>query len=286
MQLIGVDGTHFALVGTPTVVGTYVFNIEAVDKHGNFINKRYTINVIGIATTSLPNATNGTAYSATLQSAGTVTTPVTWSVASGTLPAGLSLNASTGVISGTPTATGTANITVQLASDGAACQKALSLTVAGIGPDWDSILLWGVAGTDDPGIGTGTFSPPNNTTSGTWTANMIMNNESFTGDIFNFATATYNGPAANCNLHVDVFANNAVQSSGPGPANGRVDAFIRINGGPRIGFFAANPAVGGYDFPFAIAAPANIQASGLASLFTASGNVSGQVFFTAKVTNV
>ena len=52
-----------------------------------------------VTTTSLPGGTAGTAYSTTLQASGG-TTPYSWSVSAGTLPAGLSLAASTGVISG------------------------------------------------------------------------------------------------------------------------------------------------------------------------------------------
>ena len=55
-----------------------------------------------ITTTSLPNGTVGTAYSQTLAATGGAT-PYTWSVYSGSLPAGLSLGSSTGTISGTPT---------------------------------------------------------------------------------------------------------------------------------------------------------------------------------------
>ena len=44
-------------------------------------------------------------------------TPFSYAVQSGTLPAGLSLNSSTGVISGTPTATGTASIVVRATDD-------------------------------------------------------------------------------------------------------------------------------------------------------------------------
>ena len=61
-------------------------------------------NPLVIATTSLPNGQVGTAYSATLMASGG-TTPYSWSLTSGTLPSGLSLNSSTGVISGTPSAT-------------------------------------------------------------------------------------------------------------------------------------------------------------------------------------
>jgi Flp pilus assembly secretin CpaC len=55
-----------------------------------------------ITTTSLPDGVPGAPYNATLQSIGE-TGAVTWSLVAGTLPAGLSLNPSTGAITGTPT---------------------------------------------------------------------------------------------------------------------------------------------------------------------------------------
>jgi hypothetical protein len=61
-----------------------------------------------IATTSLPAATLDTPYSTTLIATGGVP-PYTWSVWSGTLPVGLTLSP-TGVIAGTPTSIGTANL--------------------------------------------------------------------------------------------------------------------------------------------------------------------------------
>jgi len=70
----------------------------------------------------------GAAYTATLAAAGG-TPPYTWSIASGALPAGLTLTAATGVISGTPTATGTASFTVKVTAGSQSVTKALSVTV-------------------------------------------------------------------------------------------------------------------------------------------------------------
>jgi hypothetical protein len=66
-----------------------------------------------VTTSSLPTGTVGTAYSQTLQASGGIA-PYTWSVSSGTLPAGLSLATSTGVVSGTPTTAASANFTVEV----------------------------------------------------------------------------------------------------------------------------------------------------------------------------
>ena len=64
-----------------------------------------------ITTTSLPNGTRSTNYSAALAATGT--TPITWSIISGSLPTGLTLNESSGIISGTPSAVGTFTFTVR-----------------------------------------------------------------------------------------------------------------------------------------------------------------------------
>lgn len=66
-----------------------------------------------ITTTSLPAASGGTAYNATLQGSGGIP-PLSWSITSGSLPATLALS-SDGTISGTPCAGGTSNFTVQVA---------------------------------------------------------------------------------------------------------------------------------------------------------------------------
>jgi large repetitive protein len=81
-----------------------------------------------VTTTSLPNATVGQSYSATLAASGGVT-PYTWSETG--LPAGLTLNSSTGGISGTPTTPGTSTVMVTVTDAlGQSASASLSLTVA------------------------------------------------------------------------------------------------------------------------------------------------------------
>ncbi len=68
---------------------------------------------LSVTTRSLPAGTVGLAYSATLAATGG-TTPYSWAVTTGTLPPGLSLDASTGTITGVPTAPGATKFTVTL----------------------------------------------------------------------------------------------------------------------------------------------------------------------------
>jgi len=65
-----------------------------------------------INTSTLLSGIYGIPYSATLQASGG-NPPYSWAVSVGTLPTGLSLNSSTGIISGTPTAIGTQSFTVK-----------------------------------------------------------------------------------------------------------------------------------------------------------------------------
>jgi hypothetical protein len=82
-----------------------------------------------ITTASLPSGAYNTPYSASLSASGG-TPPYAWTVSFGNLPTGLTLNSSTGVISGNPTATGTSNFTVQVSdSKSQTAAKALSITV-------------------------------------------------------------------------------------------------------------------------------------------------------------
>ncbi len=98
----------------------------------SYTTSSVTIGALSVSTTSLPSGVVGTAYSATLAGSGG-TLPYTWTLTSGSLPAGLSLSTS-GVISGTPTAavTGTSlTFKVTDSSQPAQNQSAtFSLTIA------------------------------------------------------------------------------------------------------------------------------------------------------------
>ena len=80
-----------------------------------------------VTTDTLPNGKVGEAYSHTLTADGT--TPITWSVSGSALPEGLTLNETTGEISGTPTAEGTAKFTVKAENSAGSDTKELSITI-------------------------------------------------------------------------------------------------------------------------------------------------------------
>lgn len=109
------------LSGTPTAGGTYNFTVTATDSStgtGPYTGSRaYTLTVaaptLSLAPASLPAPVAGVPYSQSFTASGG-TAPYTFAVAAGTLPAGLSLNPSTGVLGGTPSAPGSHTFTVRV----------------------------------------------------------------------------------------------------------------------------------------------------------------------------
>ncbi len=127
------------LSGTPTAAGVYDFGVTVVDStvptpgDASQSMQVTVLTPLSITTTKLPNGVQNGAYSASLQATG-ATAPYSWSVASGSLPAGLTLDAATGVISGVPTETFSGSVTFRATDTGSPQQqatKALSLVVSG-----------------------------------------------------------------------------------------------------------------------------------------------------------
>jgi len=91
--------------GTPSATGTYTFFVMVTDAVGTSPQQGFSITVnsppITFDTTSLSWAKEGSDYDEIIEVSGG-TSPYTWIVSSGTLPSGLTLESSTGVISGTP----------------------------------------------------------------------------------------------------------------------------------------------------------------------------------------
>ena len=104
-----------------------------------------------ITTDTLPNGKVGEAYSQTLTADGT--TPITWNIIGGTLPESLTLNETTGEISGTPTADGTAKFTVTAENSAGSNTKELSITIAKAAPTEHTVTV------TSGGNGTASASP-------------------------------------------------------------------------------------------------------------------------------
>ena len=119
------NGTTGLISGTPTA-GTFNFSITATDVNNCPGTRAYTQVITGvcplisISPPTLPAAIAGSPYSQLITATGG-TAPYTFAVTTGALPAGLSLNSASGLISGTPSVAGGFNFTIT-ATDANGCQ--------------------------------------------------------------------------------------------------------------------------------------------------------------------
>lgn len=105
------------LGGTPTVSGTTSFTVKATDSNNNYGTRQYSLTIgsvtIALSPFTLPAAYRNVAYTPlTFTVSGSGSPPFTYSIISGSLPAGMTLT-SNGVLSGTPSATGSFPVTVR-----------------------------------------------------------------------------------------------------------------------------------------------------------------------------
>jgi hypothetical protein len=119
----GADATFNFTVTAPSSEGTYNFQWrmmqDGIGTFGDFsANMAVAVSAssvqpLVITTASIPYGTRGQPYSAQINATGGVPA-YSWSLSAGSLPSGVTLNASTGLISGTPATGGTYNITVMV----------------------------------------------------------------------------------------------------------------------------------------------------------------------------
>jgi Ice-binding-like/Putative Ig domain len=140
-----------AIAGPPSTAGTSTFSITATDANGCSGSRQYPIIIasvgcptITLSPGTLPPGAAQMPYSQSVTASGG-TAPYVYTIASGTLPAGLSLNPATGLISGAPLGPGLSNFTIR-ATDANGCVGARPYTLGVLAgstgiPALDSVAL-------------------------------------------------------------------------------------------------------------------------------------------------
>src|SRR5437868_12274974 len=129
---LSVNTSTGLISGTPTTAGTYSVTISATNSSGTgSATLTLTIKPPPPVITSALTATGqaGVAFSYQIQA---TNSPTSFNV-TGLLPAGLSVNTSTGLISGTPTTAGTTNVTITASNGASSCNSATATLVITIG---------------------------------------------------------------------------------------------------------------------------------------------------------
>jgi hypothetical protein len=131
---LSLDPNAGTISGNPTASGAASFTVQVKDAKNVTATKLFNITIAaGLTITTppgLPSGTIGVGYSVTLAAVGG-TPPYTFNATAGSLPAGLTLNSSTGEIKGTPSSSGSFSFTVQVTDNNSVtATKAFTLTVA------------------------------------------------------------------------------------------------------------------------------------------------------------
>jgi hypothetical protein len=138
---ISLNGSNGNLSGTPTTAGTFTFNIRATGAGGTADTGNIIVSIAAdvVAPAWTDNTLSGDlrvgiAYSDGVQASGT---SPTYSVSVGSLPPGLTLNTSTGAVTGTPTAQGSYSFTLRAQNSAGNVTQAFTLVVKPGARRWD-----------------------------------------------------------------------------------------------------------------------------------------------------
>ncbi|HWP43417.1 MAG TPA: putative Ig domain-containing protein, partial [Blastocatellia bacterium] len=119
--------------GVPLATGSFSFTVDVTDSLSRTARKALAIAVVApqlsIEMVEAVEALKGSPFNLQIVAAGG-TPPYTWSLASGSLPEGLTLNAGTGAITGTPRESGTFIVTISVRDDALqSASRSLRITV-------------------------------------------------------------------------------------------------------------------------------------------------------------
>ncbi len=164
--------TSLHLAGTPTAAATDSVVVDVTGCGGSVAHASYKVVIKGtasdlrITTTSLPNGTVDTAYSAVIEASGACT-PYKWAIASGALPAGVTAKASSTTTSlhlaGTPTAAATDSVVVDVTGCGGSVAHASYKIVIQRTANHVVDLSWSASTSADV-VGYNVYRGPNGTT--------------------------------------------------------------------------------------------------------------------------
>lgn len=308
------------LSGTPTAGGTFNITITATDANSFTASRAYSLTIgaptVTVNPAAAPAAQVTTAYSQTFSATGG-TAPYTYAVSTGSLPAGLSLNASTGVLSGTPTTLGSSTFTVQArdSSTGTGAPytgtRSYTITVGqviGTAPAITAtttstapITLHAAANaTGGPFSSIAIVSPPASGTAVVNGLDIVYTPTPTTSGAVNFTYALINTAGTSAPIPVTVNVNavpiavvqkQAITSSGQGVS---VDLTEGATGGPFTGatLVSVVPANAGTAtiVQKAVQTPAGVRSPAAAAStyvlnFTPSGTYSGQAAITYTLSN-
>jgi len=129
------DTRYLALSGTPTMAGSYSPAISVKGCGGHVSSEQYSVTIQAAQAGQAPapvitsaTTASGTAASAFSYQIAASNTPTSFGATG--LPAGLSVNSTSGLISGTPTAAATSTVTLTATNNGGTGSASLTLTIA------------------------------------------------------------------------------------------------------------------------------------------------------------
>lgn len=114
---LALDAETGRLSGSPTASGSYAFDVTATDAGPDVTSATRTFSLavappgVTLTATPLPSGVLGVAYVGGVASTGGAP-PVSYTLTTGVLPPGLSLDSATGAIAGTPTASGVFDLSI------------------------------------------------------------------------------------------------------------------------------------------------------------------------------